>query len=119
MKDGRDVAVVPNPNRVRVLVAGAIVAESDRALTLLEPPRAPTHFIPLDDVARDLLAPSARTGACPVKGEARYFSVTAHGRTARDAAWTYPEPGEAIAALAGHVAFDPAKVDAVEELSRD
>lgn len=119
MSGGRDICVAPNPKRVRVLLAGAIVAESERALTLVEPPRAPTHFIPLEDVADDLLEPSGHVGHCPHKGEARYFSVTAHGRTARDAAWTYPEPGPAVTALAGHVAFDPLKVDAIEEFSRD
>ncbi|TVR09385.1 MAG: DUF427 domain-containing protein [Salinarimonadaceae bacterium] len=119
MPEGRDIVVAPNPKRVRVLLAGAIVAESDRALTLFEPPRAPTHFVPLDDVAGELLEPSTHVGRCPHKGEARYFSVTAHGRTARDAAWTFSEPGKTVAALAGHVAFDPLKVDAVEELSRE
>lgn len=119
MPDDREMAVARNPRRVRVLLGGAIVAESDRALTLFDPPHSPVHYIPAEDVALDLLEPSAHVGLCPVRGEARYFSVSAHGRLARDAAWTYPSAAGPAAAIAGLVAFDPRKVDAIEELSRD
>jgi hypothetical protein len=38
--------------------------------------------------------------------------VSAGGRTERAAAWTYPDPAPGFAALRGHVAFYPGRMDA-------
>jgi len=41
--------------------------------------------------------------------------TTAAGDTVDDAIWTYEEPYPAVAAIAGHVAFYPDKVDITVE----
>lgn len=111
------IGIAPHGKRVRVVLGGAIVAESDAALRLEENRYPPVFYIPRADVAMDLLDPSARRSHCPYKGDASWFTVSGHGMEARDAAWSYETPFPAVAPIAGHIAFDRAKVDAIEELN--
>lgn len=111
------ITIEPNPRRVRVVLGGVIVAETTRALTLREARYPPVQYIPRQDLAPDLFERSGKRTHCPYKGEASYLSVTAGGLERRDAAWSYETPYPAVAAIAGHVAFYPDKVDAIEELS--
>ena len=110
------ISIAPNPNRVRVLVGGVIVAETTRALTLKEASLPPVHYIPRQDVSTDLLERSTRKTHCPYKGDASYWDVTAGGIRARDAVWSYEQPFPAVGDIAGHLAFYANKVDAIEEL---
>ena len=105
-----------HPKRVRVTLGGAVVAETSRALTLREASYPPVHYIPRADVAAGALERTERATHCPYKGDASYFSVTGGGKAARDAAWSYEAPFPAVAAIAGHLAFYPDRVDAIEEL---
>lgn len=110
------ITITPHARRVRVVLGGAIVAETDAALCLEENRHPPVLYIPRADVAMDLLDPSPRSSRCPYKGDAAWFGITAHGLQARDAAWSYEDPYPAAAKIAGYVAFDRGKVDAIEEL---
>jgi uncharacterized protein (DUF427 family) len=110
------IAISGNPHRVRVLIGGVIVAETTRALTLKEASLPAVQYIPRDDVAMDLLARSSHASHCPYKGDASYYDVTAGGVRARNAVWSYEAPYPAVKAIAGHIAFYPDKVDAIEEL---
>jgi uncharacterized protein (DUF427 family) len=110
------ITIAPNPNRVRVLVGGVIVAETTRALTLKEAALPIVQYIPRADVAMDLLERSSRKTHCPYKGDASYWDITAGGLRARDAVWSYEAPFAAVNGIAGHLAFYPDKVDAIEEL---
>lgn len=110
------IAITPNPLRVRVIVGGVIVAETTRALTLREASYPAVQYIPREDVVSDLFEKSERHSHCPYKGDAGYYTVTAGGLVRRDAAWCYENPFPAVAAIAGHLAFYPEKVDAIEEL---
>lgn len=114
---GHPITVEPNPHRVRVLLGGVIVAETTRALTLKEASLPAVHYIPREDAAMDLFEPSDRTSHCPYKGDASYFTLTAGGLVAKDAVWSYETPFDAVKGIAGHLAFYPNKVDAIEELN--
>ncbi|MDX6555761.1 MAG: hypothetical protein QOD86_1956 [Miltoncostaeaceae bacterium] len=94
--------------RVRVALGGVTVAESTRAHRVLETSHPPVYYLPPEDVAEGALAPAQGTSFCEWKGSARYHTVRAGGREARRAAWSYPDPVPAFAAIAGHVAFYPA-----------
>jgi uncharacterized protein (DUF427 family) len=110
------ITISPNPHRIRVVLGGFIVAETTKALTLQEANFAPVHYIPREDVQMDLLDRTERRSHCPYKGDAAYFTVTAGGLVRENGVWTYEEPYPAVGAIAGHVAFYPDKVDAIEEL---
>jgi uncharacterized protein (DUF427 family) len=111
------ITIERNPHRVRVLVGGVIVAETTRALTLKEATLAPVQYIPREDAQMDLYERTDHATHCPYKGDAAYYTLTAGGVVARNAVWTYEEPFPAVNEIAGHLAFYPEKVDAIEELN--
>jgi uncharacterized protein (DUF427 family) len=108
----RPPAVVPCERRVRVEVGRQVLAESTRALRVLETSHPPTIYVPIEDVGAGLLAPSdARSTWCEFKGVARYLDAAVADRRIRAVAWTYPDPAPGYEALRDHVAFYPARVD--------
>ncbi len=109
------ITVEPNVDRVIVSVAGKVVADSARALTLREADYPPVQYIPLADVDESLLAASEHVSYCPFKGDASYFSVPAGGERSKDAVWVYREPYDAVAEIKDHVAFYPDRVDSIDE----
>jgi uncharacterized protein (DUF427 family) len=111
------ITIEPNPQRIRVLVGGVIVAETTQALTLREGKLPPVQYIPREDIEADLFEPSRTRTACPYKGEASYFTAMAGGVISRDCAWSYEAPYPAVAQIAGHLAFYPERVEAIEELN--
>ena len=98
---------------MRIEHGGEVVAESDRALRVLETASPPTVYVPAEDVRTDLLTEvAAKHTFCEWKGQAGYFDLEAGGRRSEAAAWYYPEPREAFAALKDHIAFYAGRVDA-------
>ena len=109
----RPPAVVPCEWRVRVELGGRTLADSFRALRVLETSHPPTIYVPPDDVRGDLLAPSAAPRTwCEFKGSARYLDAVVDGRRVPALAWTYPDPSPGYEALRDHLAFYPGRVDA-------
>jgi uncharacterized protein (DUF427 family) len=101
-----------SPKRVVITFGGETIADSIRAVKVMETASPPTYYVPRDDVRMDALRPSdGRTTFCEWKGQATYFDLTAGGRESARAAWTYEDPREAFAPIAGYVAFYPARVD--------
>lgn len=90
-----------------VRAEGAVIAESRAALELSEGSRPPVIYFPRGDIAMALLEGSQRVTSCPWKGSTVYFHVTAPAARISDAAWSYETPLPGVAAIAGHVAFDP------------
>jgi uncharacterized protein (DUF427 family) len=79
---------------------GRVLAESDDTLVV-----EGNHYFPREALNSEYFTPSDHTTRCGWKGEARYYHVTADGETNRDAAWYYPEPQPAAAAIRDRVAF--------------
>jgi uncharacterized protein (DUF427 family) len=79
---------------------GEVIARCDAPLLLFETGLPPRPYIPKDGL--ELTRTATRT-ACPYKGEASYWSLAG----IEDAAWSYEDPDAAVAAIAGHVSFDP------------
>src|SRR5690606_7549524 len=52
-----------------------------------------------------LLAPTTHATHCPYKGDASYWTVTAGGRSAENAAWSYERPIPEMAPIGGRLAF--------------
>lgn len=100
------------PERVRVVVEGIAVADTERALRVLETAGAPVYYIPRRDVRLDLLTASSGSSVCEWKGRATYHAIEMpSGRRVEDAAWSYEHPNPGYAAIAGHVAFYAGRVD--------
>ncbi len=99
--------VVPCGRRVRIELGGEVLAESKRALRVLETSHPPTIYVPAGDVRGDLLVRCAGSSWCEFKGSASYV-----GRVAdRPIGWTYASPSAGYEALRDHIAFYPGRVD--------
>ena len=109
------ISITRNDKRVRVSFAGTIIADSTRALTLKEASYPAVQYIPRADVKMDLLKPTSHASHCPYKGDASYFSISAGGRNAENAAWSYQQPFPAMAEIKEYLAFYPDRVDKIEE----
>jgi uncharacterized protein (DUF427 family) len=101
--------VEPTPRWVRVQFGGQIIADSKRALLLVQYPPAglPTYYFPADDVR--LTIPPARP--VDVRGRA-LWDVRVGDNVAEGAAWTYAEPDAEVAAVKGYVTFQWSRMDA-------
>ena len=107
----RPPAVAP-ARPVRLLLAGHVLAESERALRVLETSHPPTIYIPRQDIDLSLLADSGAGGSwCEFKGAARYLDAVAGERRVEQAGWFYPDPTAGYEALRDHVSFYPGRVD--------
>jgi len=104
--------VEPCVHPIRVVFGGEVIARSDAALRLLETSHPPTYYVPPGDIAWDRLERAAGSSMCEWKGIARYWTVRVGDRVAARAAWSYPDPFDDFAALADHVAFYCAAMDA-------
>ena len=103
--------VEPAIRRVRVELAGALVADSGRALRVLETSHPPTYYVPVADVVPGALVTARGDSYCEWKGVAAYYDVVAGGVSAERAAWGYPDPRPPYAELADCVAFYPSSLD--------
>ena len=104
--------VEPTARRLRIVFGGVVIAETSRAQRVLETSHPPVYYLPPEDILPSALVATARGSHCEFKGGARYFTVSAGGKRAEDAAWSYPEPDPAFAAIRDHVAFYPGRMDA-------
>jgi uncharacterized protein (DUF427 family) len=101
----------PSADRVRVRALGEVVADTTRALIVRETRHAPVVYLPLEDVRRELIEPTAHTTFCPFKGEASYWTLRVGGRALENVLWGYASPFDEVAGLAGYVAFYPDRVE--------
>jgi uncharacterized protein (DUF427 family) len=99
--------IEPTSRRIRVVLGGATLVDTTRALRVLETSHPPVYYVPIADVLAGALEETERTTFCEFKGAARYFAVRSGDRLERDAAWSYD-----TGPLAEHVAFYAARVDA-------
>ena len=104
------ITITPTAGRVVVKAGGKVIADSRRALTLLEGSYPPVQYIPREDAQMGALVRSAQQTHCPYKGDASYYGIGHDGNVV----WSYEQPFPAVAAIAGHLAFYPNKVDSIE-----
>ncbi|MEK6277367.1 MAG: DUF427 domain-containing protein [Actinomycetota bacterium] len=107
----RPPAVESCKRRVRVEHAGRTIAESDRALRVLETASPPTIYVPPDDVRNDWLEPAEGHTVCEWKGQASYFHLVHEDGHTERAAWTYRDPKDSYSRLTDHVAFYAGRVE--------
>ena len=97
--------------RIRVELAGKVIADTGRALRVLETSHPPVYYIPPEDVRGEYLQEERQRSFCEWKGQARYYSVVVGDRKVQSAAWDYPDPTPAFAAIKGYLAFYAEKMD--------
>lgn len=97
---------------VVVEFAGEVIAETRRALRILETSHPPTYYIPPEDIHREFLIAGELHTFCEFKGNASYWTLKVNERLSENAAWYYPRPTQRYAELKDHACFYPSRVDA-------
>lgn len=108
----------PSPKRVRVVFGGEKIADSTRAVVMLEPRHQPVHYFPRDDVRMDLMQRTDHRSHCPFKGDASYWTLAVGSRVAENAVWSYEDPFEDVAGIKKYIAFYRDRMDAWSEDDR-
>jgi uncharacterized protein (DUF427 family) len=98
--------------RVRVVLGGRTIADTTRALRVLETSHPPAFYLPRDDFAPGALVAATGSTLCEWKGMAALLDLVGGGLVAPRGAWCYPQPSARFAALRDHVAVYPGAVDA-------
>jgi uncharacterized protein (DUF427 family) len=79
---------------------GQVLAESDDLVQV-----EGNYYFPKDSITSEFFTDSSTHTTCPWKGVASYHNIVVDGKENKDAAWYYPEPKDAAAAIANRVAF--------------
>lgn len=103
--------IEPFGGRIRVVFGGVTVADTSRAVRVVENGRRPVYYVPPEDVLVEHLVRSDRQTVCAFKGVAIHYAVIVGQRVAPVAAWSYPDPVPAAAMIARHLAFCPQAMD--------
>ncbi len=102
----------PTTKRLRVVLGGAVIAETTGAFRVLETSHPPNYYFPPGDVAPGAVERTKGASFCEWKGRAHYFTVAGGDRVETEAAWGYEDPSPAFAPLRDHVAFYAGRMDA-------
>ena len=112
------ITISPTEDKVRVTVAGRIVAESTRALQLEEKGHPPVYYLPRSDADMSLFVRTTHYTYCPYKGDCSYYSIpiggTRIGDMPRGPTRNRMRPSPSIQE---YLAFCPSRVDAIEAIS--
>ena len=73
------ITISPAVGKLRVTVAGRIVAESPQALCLEEKGYPPVYYLPRNDAEMSLLVRTTHYTYCPYKGDCSYYSIPIGG----------------------------------------
>jgi uncharacterized protein (DUF427 family) len=109
------IAIAHSVSRVVARAGDVVIADTVRALALREASYPVVFYIPRADVEMGLLVQTELSTHCPYKGDATHFSMPIAGERSANIAWSYETPDEAVAEIAGHIAFYSDRVVTVEE----
>jgi uncharacterized protein (DUF427 family) len=104
--------IEPTDRRIRVELGGEVLADSRRAVRVLETAGAPCFYVPPEDVRTDLLVSSNYRTFCEWKGTADHYDLAVGDRGSRRAAWSYLHPSPGFEAIGGWFSFYAGRVDA-------
>jgi uncharacterized protein (DUF427 family) len=96
---------------LQVYFAGVLIAETRSALRVLETSQPPAYYFPPADVQTAYLERAEERTWCEWKGRAGYYHLCAGDQYSPNAAWYYPQPTPAFAALKNYIAFYASRVD--------
>ena len=97
--------------RIRVVFCNRTIADSVRAVRVLETTHPPTYYIPPSDIDFTFLSPSQRQSLCEFKGVASYWNLDVGDRVSLDCGWCYKQPTTSYERLTDHLAFYASRVD--------
>ena len=106
------VVLEPARRRVRAIVDGIWVIDSDDAVTLYEQGSTPRWYVPRTDARTDLLVATELTTATTARGPAVWSDLHLPDRVIERAAWQHPDPPARAPSLDGLISFEWNLLDA-------
>ena len=103
--------LAPDHRQVIVTAGDIEVANTRQSYRVLETASPPTFYVPPDDVHIELLERVPGQSQCEWKGDATYWTVTAHDEPRDRAAWSYEDPLPAFVEIRGFFSFYPALLE--------
>jgi uncharacterized protein (DUF427 family) len=97
--------------RIQVYFHRALIADTRRAVRVLETSHPPVYYLPPEDIQMQHLHPSPTRTYCEWKGPASYYRLEVAGQDVPDAAWTYLAPAPGFEAIHGYLAFYAQKME--------
>lgn len=104
--------IEPTSRHLRVVFNGETIADSTRAMRVLETSHPPAYYFPQEDVRMECFMPTNRRTFCEFKGAASYWTIQVGSRSVENAAWGYMKPTPGYEAIQGYISFYPSKMDA-------
>ena len=93
---------------VQVFAGEVCIADTTRAMRVLETASPPTFYLPPGQIDWSLLEHIEGSSYCEWKGLARYWSLK--GDPSRPVAWSYPKPRTSFTRIANFLSFYPGRV---------
>ena len=106
----------PTTRRLTVSIGNLLLVDTDDTTIVFETTFEPRLYVSPSLVRTDLLRPSSTTSWCNYKGQATYWSALLGDQVVDDVAWSYEEPVDESAAIAGFMSFDGDKVQLAADL---
>ncbi len=100
----------PADRWVRVIFQDGTIADSKKAMLMIESRGELDYYFPLEDVRQDMLIKSEHVETSGYRGIRRFWHVRVGDRLAENAAWTY-DPKERRPDFTGFIAFDWHEMD--------
>jgi uncharacterized protein (DUF427 family) len=97
--------------QIQVYFNNKLIADTRSAWRVLETSHPPVYYIPPEDINEAHLLPIKGSSWCEWKGRAVYFDIKVGDKTARKAAWSYPNPNVSYMPIIDHVAIYAGLVD--------
>lgn len=102
--------VVEDSRRVVVRRNDTVIADSTRAVRVLETASPPTFYLPPDDIQDKYLEMGIGESLCEWKGAAQYWSVRIGDNLFENVAWSYLDPYPGFESIQGYLSFYPARL---------
>ena len=104
--------LAPDTRHIVVRDGNHVVAETRRAVRVLETASPPTVYIPRDDIDDAMIRPEAGSSLCEWKGPATYWTVVLPDGTRHEqVGWSYERPFPEFESIQGHLSFYPARLE--------
>jgi uncharacterized protein (DUF427 family) len=97
--------------KIRVMLNGSVIAETDNCLRVLETSHPPVYYINPEDISWDHFRKTTKTTFCEFKGLSSHYTVEVGDLKVVNGAWYYLSPTPDFAELKQHVAFYPSKFE--------
>jgi uncharacterized protein (DUF427 family) len=101
----RPPAIEPCSDRIRVILGGQVIVDTNKGFRVLETSHPPVYYLPILDFHEGVLSPADRQSFCEFKGSASYFHVQGGDQVRPFAAWAYLDPTPRFEDIRSHVAI--------------